>query len=239
MFYVKRAHEHFHSQNEWLSSYWHFSFDHYHDPRNMNWGALRVFNDDVIQPASGFPMHSHRDMEIVTYVLDGKLAHEDSLGNKGIIHAGEVQVMSAGTEIIHSEHNASKKKELHLVQMWVIPRIRGLPPSWGQKKFSEKNRVNKLLCAVSNGSVQGSLEINQDAYFFISSLKAKKSVSHAVQKKRKLFLFIIKGKVSVQGNSGQLEVLEKQDTARGENESEVTFTALEDCEFFLWDCMDA
>src|SRR5712692_6803697 len=114
-----------HEDMGWLSTYWLFSFDTYYDPENMNWGPLRVFNDDVIQPGQGFGMHPHRDMEILTYVLDGSLEHRDNQGNRGVINAGEMQVMSAGTGIVHSEFNHSKTDPVHLFQFWILPRNKG------------------------------------------------------------------------------------------------------------------
>src|SRR5436309_1731334 len=111
----------YHANHGWLDTRWHFSFSDYHDPQNMHWSALRVFNDDIVQPASGFDTHPHRDMEIVTYVIDGELTHDDSAGHRGAIHPGEVQVMSAGTGILHSEKNDSPDKPVHLLQLWVLP----------------------------------------------------------------------------------------------------------------------
>ena len=133
-----------HADHGWLSTHWHFSFSDYHDPKNMNWGALRVFNDDVVKGGGGFGAHPHRDMEIVTYVLEGELEHQDNLGNKGVIRPGEVQVMSAGKGIVHAEYNHSQTTPAHFLQLWVMPRTRGSKPRWEQRQYSPKRRTNPL-----------------------------------------------------------------------------------------------
>ena len=140
-----RSKDRYHLESDWLDTYWHFSFDSYHDPANMNFGPLRVFNDDTFGPAGGFPLHSHREMEIVTYLIDGALEHRDDLGNTGVIRPGEIQRMSAGTGVRHSEYNHSKKEPVHLVQLWITPAVHRLQPSWEQKSFSLADRSGKLL----------------------------------------------------------------------------------------------
>src|SRR3954466_3094761 len=146
---IRSGERHF-GDHGWLQTYWHFSFSDYYDPDNLGFGPLRVFNDDVVQPGGGFPMHPHRDMEIITYVTDGQLEHRDHLGNRGVIHPGEVQVMSAGKGIMHSEFNHSKEKAVHLLQLWVMPRTRGSKPRWEQKPFTPAERQGKLLAVVSS-----------------------------------------------------------------------------------------
>ena len=123
-----------HANFGWLDTHWHFSFGPYYDPSNENWGALRVFNDDIVEPGGGFGTHPHRDMEIITYVLAGELEHKDSTGNKGVIHPGEVQVMSAGSGLQHSEYNHSKATPVHLMQIWIFPRTEGTKPRWEQRQ---------------------------------------------------------------------------------------------------------
>ncbi len=139
VFAVVRSGERAHANHGWLDTYYSFSFADYHDPNNLNWGALRVFNDDTIAPGGGFPTHPHRDMEILTYVLSGELAHRDSMGNHGVVGPGGIQFMSAGTGVRHSEYNNSAQNPLHLVQMWVIPGRFGNPPSYGEMAFSAAN----------------------------------------------------------------------------------------------------
>ena len=131
---VVRARERYHHQTSWLSTYWHFSFDHYHDPANVAFGPLRVFNDDTVAPGTGFPPHSHADMEIVSYVLSGTLEHRDSAGHRGRIGPGELQLMSAGTGITHAESNPSPTEAVHFLQVWILPRHRGRPPRWEQRR---------------------------------------------------------------------------------------------------------
>src|SRR5689334_17521436 len=179
----------YHADMDWLSTYWHFSFSDYYDPANLHWGALRVFNDDVIKGGGGFGLHPHRDMEIITYVLDGELAHQDTVGNRGVIRPGEVQVMSAGRGIAHAEMNASDTVPVHLLQIWIEPRTKGLPPRWEQKQFSVAERAGKLLPVVSSGNLPGTLKIDQDASIYVSSLKAGESVTHQSAPRRHTYLF--------------------------------------------------
>ena len=177
-----RSNDRYHAETDWLSTYWHFSFDHYHDPANMQFGPLRVFNDDVVAPAGGFPLHAHREMEIVTYIIAGALEHKDSMGNEGVIRPGEIQRMSAGTGVRHSEYNPSQKDPVHLIQLWIMPAVQHLQPSWEQKSFSLADRSGKLLPiavpAGNNGkndsrqedSVRGPVQIHQDATIYTSLL---------------------------------------------------------------------
>ena len=194
-----KAEERHHEDFGWLSTRWHFSFDHYYDPRNLNWGALRVFNDDVIQPAQGFGTHPHREMEIVTVVLQGVLEHKDSVGNTGVIRPGEVQVMSAGTGITHSEYNHSKTEPLHLLQLWILPRTRGRKPRWEQRDFSQQLQGGKLLPVVSGGDVPGTLTIDQDEQIYLSSLAPGQEVTLRSRPGRKAYLFAMEGGLQVNG----------------------------------------
>ena len=148
-FDVVRSGDRAHADYGWLDTYYSFSFADYHDPKNLNWGALRVFNDDTIAPGSGFPPHAHQDMEIVTYVISGELAHRDSMGNQGVVGPGGIQFMSAGTGVRHSEYNNSRRDPLHLVQMWVLPGKLATPPSYGQMAFDESQRHDRWLAVVS------------------------------------------------------------------------------------------
>jgi hypothetical protein len=226
---IKSEERHF-ADHGWLQTRWHFSFAEYYDPANVHWGALRVFNDDVIQPGQGFPMHGHRDMEIITCVLDGALEHQDSMGNRGVIHPGEVQVMSAGTGVKHSEYNHSKEEPLHLLQLWVLPRTKKLTPRWEQKQFTPAERAGKLLPVVSSGEVPGTLAIDQDAAIYLSALKAGEEVTHRSRPKRKAYLFVIAGGVNVNG-----ETLAAGDQARIADETELRMRASADAEVILLD----
>jgi hypothetical protein len=226
---IIRSGDRFHADFGWLSARWHFSFDHYVDPGNRNWGPLRVFNDDVIQPGQGFPAHGHRDMEIITYVIEGELEHKDSIGTRHVLNAGEVQVMSAGSGIRHSEYNASTTEPLHLMQLWITPRTRGLTPRWEQRAFP--GRGGKLLPVVSSGDVEGTLAIDQDAVIYLSRLKNGEGVVHQAKQGRKAYLFVFAGgPVDVNGQR-----LGAGDQARIENETKLEIRAGSDAELMLLD----
>lgn len=224
--------EHHKSEMDWLSTYYHFSFADYFDPKKMNYGPLRVFNDDTIQPGKGFDLHPHRDMEIVTYVIDGELEHEDSNGNRGVIRPGEIQVMTAGSGIMHSERNHSKEKPLHLLQMWVIPDTKDLTPSWQQKGYSKEQRTDKLLQVVSphNSSINGALTMHQNASFYVSSLTGGAEVSHQLQSGRKAYVFVIDGEVKINGMT-----LQTKDVAKVEDERRLAIKSIKQTELILID----
>ena len=232
MIKVIKSEDRYQSDFGWLSTYWHFSFDTYHDPSNMNWGALRVFNDDVIRPGQGFGSHPHRDMEIVTYVLEGELEHRDNQGNTGVIHPGEVQVMSAGTGIIHSEYNHSKDHPVHLLQLWIMPRTKGLTPRWEQRQFTQAERSGTLLPVVSDGKVPGPLHIDQDATIHVTALKAGQAVVHKSRPGRKAYVFVIAGELSLNGAP-----VKAGDQARIADEPELNLKAVEDGEVILLDLL--
>ncbi len=199
VFAVVRSKEREHAEHGWLDTYYSFSFADYFDPANVNWGALRVFNDDTIAPASGFPTHSHRDMEIVTYVLSGELAHRDSLGNHGVVGPGGVQFMSAGTGVRHSEYNNSADQPLHLVQMWVLPGRVGTPPSYGQMDFSLDDRRNRWLDVVSGDpNVNAPIRITQDATLRVSAVDGERIVADFAPR-RYGYLFVAGGAVEANG----------------------------------------
>ena len=226
---VKNA-DRYHADMGWLSTYWHFSFADYHDSANMGWGPLRVINDDVIQPGQGFGAHPHRDMEIITYVLEGELEHQDNQGNKGIVHPGEVQVMSAGTGIVHSEYNASDARPVHLLQMWIHPRHRGLNPRWEQHRFSPADRAGRLLPIVSSGAIPGTLTIDQDAAIYVSAFGAGQEVTHTTGPGRKAYAFVISGSLAVNGTR-----VDQGDQARLASEAVLRITAEADTEMILLD----
>lgn len=230
MIKVIKSDERHHANFGWLDTHWHFSFDSYYDPRNLNWGALRVFNDDTVEPAQGFGTHPHRDMEIVTYVLSGQLEHQDSNGNRGVLEPGEVQVMSAGTGILHSEYNHSKESPVHFVQLWILPRTRGSKPCWEQRRFTREERSGKLLPVVSSGDLKGSLAIDQDAQIYVSSLNAGEQVVHVSKPNRKAYLFVTEGSVSVNGDT-----LATGDQARIDDEPELKIHADQAAEMMLLD----
>jgi redox-sensitive bicupin YhaK (pirin superfamily) len=208
-FAIQRAGERAYFDHGWLKTYHSFSFAEYRDPNNLHWGALRVFNDDVVDGGSGFPAHPHRDMEIVTYVLSGELAHRDSMGNDGVVGSGGVQFMSAGTGVTHSEFNNKSDEPLHLVQMWVLPGKVGGPPSYGQMVFTTEDRRNRWLRIVSGeDGVAAPIRITQRATFGVARLEDA-ALDHAFAPKRYGFLFVADGVVEVNG-----ERLETGDAVR-------------------------
>jgi redox-sensitive bicupin YhaK (pirin superfamily) len=222
--------ERYHFESDWLSTYWHFSFDHYYDPSNVQFGPLRVFNDDVVQPSSGFPMHAHREMEIVTYIIDGELEHKDSTGAFDRIRAGEVQRMSAGTGIRHSEYNPSPDTPVHLLQMWVLPAKSGLEPGYEQKRFDKQQRTGRLLPVASGRDEPGTVLIHQDATFYISLIRPEDRITHARGSDRRAYLFVIDGELQVNDRA-----LASGDQARITGEPELRLKAAQPSEVLLID----
>jgi quercetin 2,3-dioxygenase len=200
VFAIQRSNERAFFDHGWLKTYHSFSFADYIDPNNENWGALRVFNDDTVAGGAGFPPHPHRDMEIVTYVLSGELAHQDSMGNHGIVGPGGVQFMSAGTGVQHSEFNNSAQDPLHFAQMWVLPGERGTPPSYGQRGFTMEDRLNRWLTIVSGEeAVEAPIRITQQATLRVARLE-NSSLLHEFAPRRYGFLFVAEGDVEVNGD---------------------------------------
>ncbi|MEP7273051.1 MAG: pirin family protein [Acidobacteriota bacterium] len=204
-----KANDRFHIESDWLSAYWLFSFDRYYDEANLGFGPLRVFNHDQVAPAAGFPTHPHREMEIVTYILEGALTHKDSTGGRGLIHTGEVQRMTAGTGIAHSEINTSRDQQVRLLQMWVHPATDGLSPSYEQKQFTPEDRLGKLLPIASGQGLGNAVNIHQDATFFVSTVRPGDSLEHTIAAGRRVFLYVIDGQLTVNG-----EAFETGDQAR-------------------------
>jgi len=227
---IKANERHF-FQTDWLQTYWHFSFDHYYDPNNMNWGNIRVFNDDIIKPKSGFDFHPHRDMEIITFIISGELTHRDNLGNEGVIKSGDIQRMTAGRGIIHSERNEHSDEPVHLLQMWVLPDQSGLDPSYDEKHFDITERLNKLLTVVSNSKHPYSLHINQDVTFYVSKLEESIEIAHLTDKERYLYLYTIDGELQV--NDVELS---KADSLKIHGEEIINFKTKSKADFLLIDC---
>jgi len=197
---VYPAKERGHVNLGWLDSFHSFSFGQYHDPGKVHFGALRVVNDDRVAGGGGFGTHPHDNMEIVTIPLEGKLAHKDSTGNEGIISKGDVQIMSAGTGIRHSEYNASANEYAKFLQIWVFPKRKNIRPAYGQKTFDLKDRKNKWQVVVSPDTLDNGLPINQDAKFSLVDLEAGKSISYPMKwKNAGLYLFVIDGAIKAGG----------------------------------------
>jgi redox-sensitive bicupin YhaK (pirin superfamily) len=200
IFAIQRSGERFHADQGWLNTYFSFSFSEYYDPKNLNWGALRVLNDDTIAAGMGFPPHPHKDMEIITYVLSGQLEHKDSMGNHGVVGPGGVQYMSAGTGVRHSEFNASKEHPLHLVQMWLLPGRKGVKPSYGQLEYKVEDRRNKwLLVASGMSGDRAPVALTQQAAFRVARLE-NGVLDYAFTPGRLGFLFLAEGAVAANGS---------------------------------------
>ena len=232
MIKIIKANEHYKNEMDWLTTYHHFSFAEYQNPDKMNFGPLRVFNDDTIQPGTGFDLHFHKDMEIITYVIEGELEHKDNQGNHGVIYPGEVQRMTAGSGIMHSEFNNSKEKPLRLLQMWVFANKKGLEPSWEQKKFAKEDRTNKLVPVVisENTKDANALHIHQDATFYLATLTPQSQVEHKQSMQRKSYLFVINGEITLGNN-----LLQTRDAAMIEKENNLVIKAEKPTELILID----
>ncbi|HEY5611418.1 MAG TPA: pirin family protein [Thermoanaerobaculia bacterium] len=183
----------------WLLSYHTFSFAHYYDPKQMGYRTLRVINEDHVSPSKGFGTHSHEEMEIISYVLEGALAHRDSTGGEGVLRPGEVQRMSAGTGVSHSEFNASESDPLHFLQIWIEPRVYGVAPGYEQKMFPEEERRGRLQLIVSPNGEEGSLHIHQDARIYSSVLASGQRVEHSLAPNRFAWLQVARGEVELNG----------------------------------------
>jgi quercetin 2,3-dioxygenase len=199
MIRVRKAADRGHAKYDWLDTWHTFSFDTYYDPAHMGFRSLRVINEDRVQPGKGFDMHSHRDMEIITYVLEGELEHKDSLGTGSVIHTGEFQRMSAGTGVQHSEFNPSETESVHFYQIWLLPTEKGLTPSYEQQTFSEAEKKGKLLLVASPDD-DGSLMIHQDARVFLSSLEKGQELRHDLKQGRHAWLQVLRGSVELNGH---------------------------------------
>jgi redox-sensitive bicupin YhaK (pirin superfamily) len=227
-FTIQRAADRATFDHGWLQTSHSFSFADYFDPGNLNWGALRVFNDDVVAPAKGFGAHPHRDMEILTYVLEGELEHKDSMGNVGVVAAGSVQYLSAGTGLRHSEYNHSAEHPVHFVQMWVLPRAQGLAPRYGQANFTTDDRRNRwLTIATGQAGVEAPIAIWQDASAYVARLEDT-TLTKSIAAGRFAFLFVGSGSITFAG-----ETLTKGDAVRvaGPFDIDVSGSA----ELVLWD----
>lgn len=230
MITVRRSNERGHFDHGWLNTYHTFSFDQYYDPRYMSFRDLRVINEDFVAPGRGFPKHGHRDMEIITYILEGALKHEDSMGNGSIIRPGDVQRMTAGTGVRHSEQNASDQERVHLLQIWILPNTVGLDPGYEQKAFSEDERRGRLRLIASEDGRDGSVLVHQDVSLFASVLPSGQEVEHAIDPLRYAWIQVARGSVEVNG-----EKANHGDGVSAFGESDLRIRAMEDAEVLLFD----
>jgi redox-sensitive bicupin YhaK (pirin superfamily) len=196
MITLRKANERGHAQHGWLESWHSFSFADYYDPAHMHFGPLRVINEDIVQPGAGFDTHGHRDMEIVTYILSGGLRHRDSMGNGEDIHPGEIQLMRAGSGVMHSEFNPSDEEPVHLLQIWIIPSEQGLTPGYWQKLFPAESKRERWCLLVSPDAAQSSLHIHQDARLSAALLDGAETLDYPIAVGRKIYLHVVRGSLT-------------------------------------------
>ena len=230
MILLRKSGERGHANHGWLDTWHSFSFADYHDPAEMGWGVLRVINEDFIAPGMGFGTHGHRDMEIVTYLLDAALGTKDSLGNGAVIRPGEVQRMSAGRGVLHSEFNPSATDASHLLQIWIEPNVRGVKPSYEQISFSPEARRGQLRLVASGDGREGSVTIHQDAALYASLLAPGEAVRHALAPGRRAYLHVARGAVTLKSQS-----LRDGDGAKIADEPLLEIAATQDAEILLFD----
>ncbi|MFI5113094.1 MAG: pirin family protein [Terriglobales bacterium] len=233
MITLRPAAERGHFDHGWLNTYHTFSFADYHDPRHTHFRGLRVINEDTVQPGGGFGTHPHRDMEIITYILEGALAHKDSMGTGSTIVPGDVQRMSAGSGVLHSEFNHSRDELVHLLQIWIFPSEQGLKPSYEQKTFTAEEKWNRLRLVASPDASDGSVILHSDARIYGSLLEPGASVKHALAQGRGAWIQVVSGAIEVNGKR-----LEAGDGAGIENETLLTITGRSESgrsEFLLFD----
>ena len=230
MIVIRKNAERGYFDHGWLKTYHTFSFADYFDREHMSFGSLRVINEDFVQAGKGFGTHPHRDMEIITYVLEGQLAHKDSMGNGSVIKRGDVQRMSAGTGVTHSEFNASQDETVHLLQIWILPKYTGLHPSYEQKNFDAREKQDKLLLVASPDGRDGSVTIHQDASMYAGILSKGKELSHSLTNGRRAYVHIVRGALKVNG-----ERLNAGDGAKITGENTITLAASENSELLLFE----
>jgi len=230
MISVRKAIDRGRTNIDWLKSRHTFSFGEYYDPKEQGFSDLRVINEDWVAPGAGFPTHSHRDMEIITYVVDGAVQHKDSMGNGSIIRPGDVQRMSAGTGVTHSEYNPSKAEELHLLQIWILPDRRGHNPGYEQREIGDAEKRGRLRLIASPDGRDGSVSIHQDARLYAGIVESGKPIAVRLMPGRRGYLQVVRGAVNVNG-----VVLEAGDGARITEESALQIAGREESEVLLFD----
>nr|WP_275976803.1 pirin family protein [Polyangium aurulentum] len=230
MITLRRSEERGHANHGWLNSYHTFSFANYYDPRHMGFGPLRVINEDRVQPGQGFGTHPHRDMEIISYVLEGALEHKDSMGTGSVIRPGDVQRMTAGTGVTHSEFNGSRSELVHFLQIWIMPEERNLRPSYEQKRFSDEDKRGKLRLIASRDGREGSVTVHQDASIYATILGTGEEVRHALSPGRSAWVHVARGEIEIDG-----KVLRAGDAASVTGEGEVVLKGHGDGEALLFD----
>ena len=228
MITIRQSHERGSSKFNWLDSRHTFSFGDYYDPKHVGYSSLRVINEDRVNPGAGFPTHSHRDMEIITYVLEGALAHKDSTGTSSVIRVGDVQRMTAGTGISHSEYNASQTEPVHFLQIWIIPNETGLEPGYEQRSFDLKKESGKWVL-VAAPKADGALKVHQDAELSLAVLPKGEKLNYRLRAGRHAWLQVARGKVTLNGS-----LLDAGDGAAIDNQQVVDLTAIDQSEILLF-----
>jgi redox-sensitive bicupin YhaK (pirin superfamily) len=230
MIAIRKSNDRGHAHHGWLDTRFTFSFADYYDPKHTHFRTLRVMNDDRITGGGGFPTHPHRDMEIITYVLDGALAHQDSMGNGSVIRPGDVQYMSAGTGVAHSEFNASAVETVHLYQIWMFPNKKDYEPAYDQKHFSVEDKRGRLRLLASPDGRDGSVQIRQDNQLYAAVLAPGESVRHGLKADRHAYVQVARGSVTLNG-----QTLEMGDGAAISAEKSVALTATDNAEVLLFE----
>ena len=230
MLTVRKSQDRGHADYGWLNSFHSFSFAGYYDPAHMGWGNLRVINEDRIAPGTGFGTHGHRDMEIISYVLSGELAHKDSMGNVKGIPPGEVQRMSAGTGVMHSEFNHAPNQQTHFLQIWIEPKFTGVKPGYEQKAFAEVEKRGRLRLVASRTGAEGSVSMNADASLYAGLFDGAEQAELALNPARKAYVHLVRGSLSVNG-----ETLQGGDAALIEGETRLALTQGQDAEVLVFE----
>ena len=230
MITIRKASDRGHFKHGWLDTYHTFSFDQYYDPKHMSFRSLRVINEDRVKPAHGFPTHSHGDMEIITYILEGALQHRDSMGTGSIIRPGDVQRMTAGTGVSHSEANPSREEAVHLLQIWILPQEVGLKPGYEQKFFAAEQKQQKLCLIASSDGRDGSVMVHQDVNVYAALLDDHNEVVHQLKPNRYAWIQVARGAINING-----ENLEQGDGAAVSSEPKLSLTGREPSEILLFD----
>jgi quercetin 2,3-dioxygenase len=230
MITLRKSADRGHANHGWLDSHHSFSFADYYDAKEMGFGSLRVINEDRVEPGMGFGTHGHRDMEIITYVLEGALQHKDSMGNGSVIKPGDVQRMSAGTGVTHSEFNASQTEPVHFLQIWIQPKFNGIKPGYEEKIFSDAEKRGKLRLIASFDARDGSAKIHQDASMYASIIELNQILAYILTEGRSAYVHIARGSVEVNG-----QTLQQGDGAKIVSEAALSFSTKDSAEFLLFD----
>jgi redox-sensitive bicupin YhaK (pirin superfamily) len=230
MLNIRKSQDRGYADHGWLKSFHSFSFAGYYDPEHMGWGNLRVINEDRIAPGTGFGTHGHRDMEIISYVLSGELAHKDNMGNGRAIPPGDVQRMSAGRGVMHSEYNHAPQDTTHFLQIWIEPNVRGIPSSYEQKSFAEAEKRGNLRLVASPDAAQGSVKIHADARLYAGLFDGAESAELALDPARKAYVHLVRGELEVNGQK-----LSGGDAALLDQEERIALKAGRDAEVLVFD----